>query len=138
MLLVVPRCSTFVSTWRDRLPNERRSIPELIFEWVLRIGEPAQQYLVVRAGDHVVAGQSLRIPPIQAIETARPAASKPEAPTTGAPTYTVKPDETLSEIAQRVLGTARRWEELFELNRSILSDPNTIRAGMELRLPENP
>ena len=89
--------------------------------------------------DHVVAGQSLRIPPIQAIETARPAASKPEAPTTGgARTYTVKPDETLSEIAQRVLGTARRWEELFELNRSILSDPNAIRAGMELRLPENP
>ncbi len=88
--------------------------------------------------DHVVAGQSLRIPPIQAIETARPAASKAEAPTRGTPTYTVKPDETLSEIAQRVLGTARRWEELFELNRSILSDPNAIRAGMELRLPENP
>ena len=88
--------------------------------------------------DNVVAGQSLRIPPIQAIATAGPAASKPAATTTGAKTYTVKPDETLSEIAQRVLGTARRWEELFELNRSILSDPNAIRAGMELRLPDNP
>ncbi len=44
--------------------------------------------------------------------------------------------ETLSEIAQKVLGRASRMEEILELNRELIADPDEIRAGMVLRLPK--
>jgi len=50
--------------------------------------------------------------------------------------YVVQPGDTLSGIARRFLGSAGRWIEIYKLNRHILSDPNYLRPGMELRLPE--
>ena len=49
--------------------------------------------------------------------------------------YVVGKGETLSEIAQKVLGRASRMEEILELNRELISDPDEIRAGMVLRMP---
>ncbi len=51
-------------------------------------------------------------------------------------TYTIKPGESLSEIAQRLLNSAARWEQLYELNRHVLSDPDEIRAGTVITIPE--
>jgi LysM repeat protein len=50
-------------------------------------------------------------------------------------TYTVKPGDSLSGIAGRVLGNSNRWREIFELNRDRLSDPNKIFPGQVLKLP---
>jgi hypothetical protein len=50
-------------------------------------------------------------------------------------TYTVKPGDSLSGIAGRVLGNSNRWREIFELNRDKLSNPNVIRAGQVLKMP---
>jgi nucleoid-associated protein YgaU len=94
-------------------------------------------YNALHDPDRVAAGRTLRVPPRHALvhgSPAAPAAAAPQKPTTTG-TYTVKPDETLSEIAQRVLGSARRWEELFELNRDRIDDPDAVRAGVVLRLP---
>ncbi len=52
-------------------------------------------------------------------------------------TYTIKPGESLSEIAQRLLNSAGRWKQLYELNRDVLSDPNEIRAGTVITIPES-
>lgn len=50
--------------------------------------------------------------------------------------YTVKPGDTLSTVAAKLLGDARRWPELYQLNRSIIgSNPNRLQAGMVLRIP---
>lgn len=49
-------------------------------------------------------------------------------------TYTVRRGDTLGEIAQRMLGSARRKHELMKLNN--INDENTILAGAVLRLPE--
>lgn len=49
-------------------------------------------------------------------------------------TYTVRRGDTLGEIAQRMLGSARRKHELMKLNN--IDDENTILAGAVLRLPE--
>lgn len=49
--------------------------------------------------------------------------------------YTVKSGETLSEISQKLLKTARRWQELFELNRDVIDNPNNVRAGVTLKIP---
>ncbi|MGN6514199.1 MAG: LysM peptidoglycan-binding domain-containing protein [Lysobacteraceae bacterium] len=58
-------------------------------------------------------------------------------PDTGAAarTYTVKPGDTLSHIAQSVYGKASRWHAIFEANRDQLQDPDLIRPGQVLQLP---
>ncbi|WP_344658507.1 LysM peptidoglycan-binding domain-containing protein [Catenulispora subtropica] len=46
-----------------------------------------------------------------------PATSAPATSANGTKTYTVRQGDSLSSIAKNVLGDARRWDELFELNR---------------------
>jgi nucleoid-associated protein YgaU len=50
-------------------------------------------------------------------------------------TYRVQEGDTLSVIAQRELGSSKRWQEIYELNRDQLDDKQTIKIGMELKLP---
>ena len=60
------------------------------------------------------------------------------APTSGsaAPsTYTVQPGDTLSNIAKHLLGDANAYQQIFEMNRDQLSDPNKIKPGQVLKVP---
>ncbi len=43
--------------------------------------------------------------------------------------------DVLSTISSNKLGTARRWEEILELNKDQLSDEYGLRPGMVLKLP---
>ena len=59
-------------------------------------------------------------------------------PTAQAParkTYTVKPGDTLSQIAKEQLGDANAYTEIFNANRDQLSDPSKIKPGQVLKLP---
>jgi nucleoid-associated protein YgaU len=51
-------------------------------------------------------------------------------------TYTVKSGDTLSKIAQRELGDPNAYMEIFNLNKDQLSDPDKIKPGQVLKLPE--
>jgi nucleoid-associated protein YgaU len=55
----------------------------------------------------------------------------------GARTYTVKKGDTLSAIAERELGAASKWKEIFEANRAIVKDPDKIMPGQVLTLPRS-
>ena len=50
--------------------------------------------------------------------------------------HIVVPDDTLWGIAEQYLGSSQRWGEIFELNRDIVSNPQKIRPGMKLILPD--
>lgn len=50
-------------------------------------------------------------------------------------TVEVRAGDSLTSIAERELGSADRWSEVFRLNRSQLSDPDEIIEGMLLKLP---
>ncbi len=50
--------------------------------------------------------------------------------------YTVQPGDTLSKIAKQFYGSANQYMRSFEANREQLSDPDKIRAGQELVIPE--
>ena len=54
----------------------------------------------------------------------------------GQSTYTVKPGDTLSKIAKELLGDANAYHEIFNLNRDQLSDPDKIRPGQVLKVPQ--
>ena len=53
----------------------------------------------------------------------------------GTRTWTVKPGDTLSHIAQQVYGKASHWHAIFDANRDQLDDPDLIRPGQVLQLP---
>lgn len=50
-------------------------------------------------------------------------------------TYTVKAGDTLASIARRKLGSAGKVQDLIDLNRSTLSDPDDLKIGMVLKIP---
>ena len=56
--------------------------------------------------------------------------------TEGKPTVTVRRGDTLSAIAERELGSAAKWPELYRANRVQLSDPDELPVGLRLVLPE--
>lgn len=49
--------------------------------------------------------------------------------------YTVKPGDTLSAISKQFYGDPNRYNEIFEANRPMLSDPDLIYPGQTLRIP---
>lgn len=47
----------------------------------------------------------------------------------------VRSGDTLTSIAERELGDAERWTDLYRVNRAQLSDPDALPVGLSLRLP---
>ena len=58
----------------------------------------------------------------------------PEASSNGR-TYTVKPGDTLSKIAKEELGDAGAYNTIFEANRDQLDNPDRIKPGQVLKIP---
>lgn len=53
----------------------------------------------------------------------------------GRPTYTVRPGDDLSTIAQALLGDGDRWDELVTGARPAIADPDRIHPGQVISLP---
>lgn len=51
--------------------------------------------------------------------------------------HTVQPGDNLSAIAQKYLGKASRYPEIFEANKPMLTDPDKIYPGQVLRIPQD-
>ena len=56
-------------------------------------------------------------------------------PVPGKKTYTVKPGDTLSLIAQRELGDTARWPQIWDLNRDRVANENLIYPRLVLVMP---
>ncbi|MCU1382690.1 MAG: LysM domain/BON superfamily protein [Acidobacteria bacterium] len=52
-------------------------------------------------------------------------------------TYTVKAGDTLSKIAKQFLGDANAYPAIFDANRDQLSDPDKIKPGQLLKIPQS-
>ena len=73
--------------------------------------------------------------------------STPQAAPAGAPatggaqpqmtTYTVQAGDTLSAIAKKYLGNANEYMDIFNANRDQLSDPDKIKPGQVLKIPQH-
>jgi len=51
-------------------------------------------------------------------------------------TYTVQPGDSLSKISRQFYGDANKYMKIFEANKDKLSDPDKVRAGMDLVIPQ--
>jgi nucleoid-associated protein YgaU len=65
------------------------------------------------------------------------AAAAGGAPSTpAARTYTVQAGDNLSKISKQFYGDANKYMKIFEANKDKLSDPDKVRAGQELVIPQ--
>jgi nucleoid-associated protein YgaU len=51
-------------------------------------------------------------------------------------TYTVQSGDTLSGIARKLLGNANDYMDIFNANRDQLTDPDKIKPGQVLKIPQ--
>lgn len=49
--------------------------------------------------------------------------------------YTVQPGDTLSKISKLHFGDAMRYMDIFNINKDILSNPDLIKVGQKLKIP---
>ena len=71
-------------------------------------------------------------------ETPTATVEQPQRETSQAPqqtTYTVKSGDCLWNIAKKYLGDGSRYNEIYELNKDKITNPNLIYAGQVLTLP---
>lgn len=52
--------------------------------------------------------------------------------------HTVQSGDTLSSISQQYYGTSARFADIYAANRDVLSDANTLRPNLRLRIPAFP
>lgn len=51
-------------------------------------------------------------------------------------TYTVQSGDNLWAIAEKQLGSGSRWQEIYNLNKDIISNPDVIQPGWNLKIPK--
>ena len=51
-------------------------------------------------------------------------------------TYTVAAGDSLSKIAKHFYGNVNQYMKIYEANRNVLSDPNVVKIGQELVIPD--
>ena len=64
-----------------------------------------------------------------------PAYPKTGGATSGSRYHTVQKKDTLYSLARQYYNDQHRWKDIYEANRSEISDPNKIRIGQRLVIP---
>ena len=89
--------------------------------------------------DALPIGRRLRIPEAGDLVRGRQAepqqSDQASLPPRSPNNYTVQEGDNLSTIAQRMLGSSRRYLAIYELNRDVLDSPDDLKPGMVLRIP---
>lgn len=49
--------------------------------------------------------------------------------------HIIQKNETLSGISQKYYGSANKWKSIYDFNRNVIEDPNKIRTGIKLIIP---
>ncbi len=70
------------------------------------------------------------------IPAPKPKPAAEEAPEAGERVHEVVSGDTLGAIAQKYYGNAGAYMKIFEANRDILDNPNLIKVGQKLQIPE--
>ena len=69
-------------------------------------------------------------------EPAKPAVAAPKPVEEAPKTYTVVQGDSLYGISQKIFGTTRHVDRIYQANKDRIKDPNTLQVGINLRVPE--
>ncbi|MBC8202901.1 MAG: LysM peptidoglycan-binding domain-containing protein [Planctomycetes bacterium] len=78
-------------------------------------------------------GRTLRIPEMKATPSS-PVVANPDIPE-NVTTHVIRDGETLSDIASDYLGSPHKWMQIWEANKSRLSNPDRLKVGVSIVIP---
>lgn len=106
------------------------------------LGSRSRASLILRANPlldptRLRPGRTIRVPTFTTVDPppVTPPPDPPTAPATTERTHVVVSGESLSSIAKRYYGTEALAEFLFQSNREVLRDADSLRPGQVLRVP---
>jgi nucleoid-associated protein YgaU len=90
------------------------------------------------AGPAVIYERTVAQPSVQptATVTGNASSSAPLVPVKATRFHIVREGDTLSSISKKYYGTTSSARKIFEANRSVLKDPDHLRAGTKLTIPD--
>jgi nucleoid-associated protein YgaU len=65
-----------------------------------------------------------------------PEAQPMQAAPAGGRTHVVQPKETIFSLSRQYYGDEHQWRKIWEANKDQISDPNKIKIGQQLIIPE--
>ena len=100
-----------------------------------RMVEHIQQLNPGLDSSNLSVGRTIKLPKIVPAQMQNMTPAE-RAKDTGGRVYIVGEGDTLGAIASLELGDGSRWKELYQLNKTTISDPERIRPGQRLILPD--
>ncbi|NBX37050.1 MAG: LysM peptidoglycan-binding domain-containing protein [Planctomycetes bacterium] len=90
---------------------------------------------------HVLRGEAAPAPSLQQVAVPLQQASMPQlaqpTPAASGREYVIQKGDTLGAIAARELGSAKKWEAIYQANRDRMKNPSDLRIGKSLRVPSD-
>jgi len=124
------------------LPNPPSGAIEEISE--LKRENTMLQYRIVELQEEKRQGEETLVKPVQKkAAVSKPAPRKPVAMTAPKPapaqpsvqTYRVQEGDTLSRISSKMYNDSKKWNKIFEANRSTMRTPGNLKVGQVLIIP---
>jgi len=90
---------------------------------------------------HVLRGEAAPVPSMQQVALPQQAMQTPESAgmssqqSVGGREYVIQKGDTLGAIAARELGSAKKWDAIYQANRDRMKNPSDLRIGKALRIP---
>ena len=91
--------------------------------------------LVMQRIDQSIKAENI-VNAIEVVKAPAPEAAPTPEPATEGQIYEVVAGDTLGAIAQKYYGRASEYMKIFEANRDILDNPDLIKVGQKLKIPE--
>jgi nucleoid-associated protein YgaU len=64
-----------------------------------------------------------------------PGAARPPATAVAMVDYTLQKGDTLAKVAKRFCGPKATWNDIYDLNKSVIDDPDNVRVGITIKVP---
>ena|SRR5436190_2828844 len=104
----------------------------------LRVGKTIA---IPAKAEATVVKETLPTPPVEVKDPVPPLTKKADASLAtvdGKKVYTVQSGDTLSGISSKVYNTSRHYQKIYEANKDVIDDPNTLQVGAKLVMPDLP
>lgn len=101
----------------------------------IRLQEAQSRTPAYTAPDAPVVAQQRRVQPLPRSNLVGGSQSAPASTGGASATYTVVAGDNLVKISRKVYGTPNRFKDIFEANRDVMPNMNTLNVGMRLKIP---
>ena len=98
--------------------------------------DPSGQSTPTRVPTPIFVSVPVTVVPIKEVPTAPPTVQSTATPSSKERIHTVVAGDTLRGLALKYYGDANKWTKIVDANKDALPDPNQLKVGQKLKIPE--